>query len=146
MRDFLEDWRYDKTEDIAKVLKLDTSSEQTLWRDRVALELNVAILYSFQKAKVSMVDHQTASKQFLAHDLREKKAGRECPGDAGWIVPPAGGTTCPVWHHQMRDFYLDPAYHSQTKTSPLLHFLLSSASSPTHSNYSWGAASEDGCR
>ena len=111
MRDFLEDWRYDKTEDIAKVLKLDTSSEQTLWRDRVALELNIAILYSFQKAKVSMVDHQTASKQFLAHDLREKKAGRECPGDAGWIVPPAGGSTCPVWHHQMRDFYLDPAYH-----------------------------------
>ncbi|HYX18816.1 MAG TPA: nitric oxide synthase oxygenase, partial [Nostoc sp.] len=82
MRDFLEDWRYDKTEDIAKLLKLDMSSEQTLWRDRVALELNVAILYSFQKAKVSMVDHQTASKQFLAHDLREKKAGRECPGDA----------------------------------------------------------------
>ncbi|MEP0857881.1 nitric oxide synthase oxygenase [Trichocoleus sp. DQ-U1] len=111
MRDFLEDWRYDKTEDIAKLLKLDTSSEQTLWRDRVALELNVAILYSFQKAKVSMVDHQSASKQFLAHDLREKKAGRECPGDSGWIVPPAGGSTCPVWHHQMRDFYLDPAYH-----------------------------------
>jgi sulfite reductase alpha subunit-like flavoprotein/nitric oxide synthase oxygenase domain/subunit/hemoglobin-like flavoprotein len=111
MRDFLEDWRYDKTEDIARILKLDTSSEQTLWRDRVALELNIAILHSFQKAKVSMVDHQTASKQFLAHDLREKKAGRECPGDTGWIVPPAGGSTCPVWHHQMRDFYLDPAYH-----------------------------------
>jgi nitric oxide synthase oxygenase domain/subunit len=111
MRDFLEDWRYNKMEDIAKVLKLDTSSEQTLWRDRVALELNVAILYSFQKAKVSMVDHQTASRQFLAHDLREKKAGRECPGDAGWVVPPSGGSACPVWHHQMRDFYLEPAYH-----------------------------------
>jgi sulfite reductase alpha subunit-like flavoprotein/nitric oxide synthase oxygenase domain/subunit/hemoglobin-like flavoprotein len=111
MRDFLEDWRYDKMEDIAKVLKLDTSSEQTLWRDRVALELNVAILYSFQKAKVTMVDHQSASRQFLAHDLREKQAGRECPGDWGWVVPPAGGSACPVWHHQMRDFYLDPAYH-----------------------------------
>jgi len=110
-RDFLEDWRYDKMEEIAKVLKLDTSSEQTLWRDRVALELNVAVLYSFQKARVSMVDHQSASRQFLAHDLREKKAGRECPADAGWVVPPAGGSACPVWHHQMRDFYLDPAYH-----------------------------------
>ena len=110
-RDFLEDWRYDKMEDIARVLKLDISSEQTLWRDRVALELNVAVLYSFQKAKVTMVDHQSASRQFLTHDLREKKAGRECPGDYGWVVPPAGGSTCPVWHHQMRDFYLDPAYH-----------------------------------
>lgn len=110
-RDFLEDWRYDKMEAIAQVLQLDTSSEQTLWRDRVALELNVAVLYSFQKAKVTMVDHQSASRQFLAHDLREKKAGRECPGDWGWVVPPAGGSACPVWHHQMRDFYLEPAYH-----------------------------------
>lgn len=111
MRDFLDDWRYNKMEEIAKVLKLDISSEQTLWRDRVALELNIAILYSFQKAKVTMVDHQFASRQFLAHDLREKKAGRECPGDWGWVVPPAGGSACPVWHYQMRDFYLDPAYH-----------------------------------
>lgn len=111
MRDFLDEYRYNKMEEIAKVLKLDTSSEQTLWRDRVVLELNVAILYSFQKAKVTMVDHQSASRQFLAHDLREKKAGRECPGDYGWVVPPAGGSACPVWHHQMRDFYLDPAYH-----------------------------------
>ena len=111
MRDFLDEYRYNKMEDIAKVLKLDTSSEQTLWRDRVALELNVAILYSFQKAKVTMVDHQSASRQFLAHDLREKKAGRECPGEWAWVVPPSGGSACPVWHHTMRDFYLEPAYH-----------------------------------
>ncbi|BAY07543.1 nitric oxide synthase oxygenase [Calothrix sp. NIES-2098] len=111
MRDFLDEYRYNKMEEIAKALKLDTSSEQTLWRDEVALKLNVAILYSFQKAKVTMVDHQTASRQFLIHDLREKKAGRECPGDWGWVVPATGGSTCPVWHHQMRDFYLEPAYH-----------------------------------
>ena len=111
MRDFLDEYRYNKMEEIAQVLKLDTSSEQTLWRDRVALELNIAILYSFQKAKVTMVDHQTASRQFLTHDLREKRAGRECPGDWGWVVPATGGSACPVWHHQMRDFYLEPAYH-----------------------------------
>ena len=111
MRDFLDESRYNKMEEIAKVLKLDTSSEQTLWRDRVALELNIAILHSFQKAKVTIVDHQTASRQFLTHDLREKRAGRECPGDWGWVVPATGGSACPVWHHQMRDFYLEPAYH-----------------------------------
>ncbi|MBD1847867.1 nitric oxide synthase oxygenase [Cyanobacteria bacterium FACHB-63] len=111
MRDFLDEYRYNMMEDIARVLKLDTSTEQTLWRDRAALELNIAILHSFQKAKVTMVDHQTASRQFLTHDLREKKAGRECPGDWGWVVPAAGGSACPVWHHQMRDFYLEPAYH-----------------------------------
>jgi sulfite reductase alpha subunit-like flavoprotein/nitric oxide synthase oxygenase domain/subunit/hemoglobin-like flavoprotein len=111
MRDFLDEYRYNKMEEIAQVLHLDVSSEQTLWRDRVALELNIAILHSFQKAKVTMVDHQTASRQFLTHDLREKKAGRECPGDWGWVVPATGGSACPVWHHQMRDFYLEPAYH-----------------------------------
>lgn len=58
-----------------------------------------------------MVDHQTASRQFLIHDLREKKAGRECPGDWAWVVPAVGGSTCPVWRHPMRDFYLEPAYH-----------------------------------
>lgn len=35
MRDFLDEYRYNMMEEIAKVLKLDTSSEQTLWRDRV---------------------------------------------------------------------------------------------------------------
>jgi len=110
-RDFMDTWRYDKMEDIAKVLKLDTSSEQTLWRDRVALELNVAVLHSFQKAKVTMVDHQSASRQFLAHDMREKKAGRECPADWGWVVPPQGGSACPVYHHEMRDFFMEPSYH-----------------------------------
>lgn len=110
-RDFLEEGRYDKMKAIAAVLDLDTSSEQTLWRDRVALEMNIAVLHSFQKAKVTMVDHQSAAQQFLTHDQREKRAGRECPADYGWVVPPAGGSACPVWHHQMRDFYLEPAYH-----------------------------------
>jgi nitric oxide synthase oxygenase domain/subunit len=44
MRDFLDENRYNKMEEIAQVLQLDTSSEQTLWRDRVALEVNTAIL------------------------------------------------------------------------------------------------------
>ena len=110
-RNFWEAGRYDQAEKIAQVLGLDTSNEQSLWRDRAFLELNVAVLHSFSKAKVSLVDHQTASKQFLAHDLREKKAGRECPAQWSWVVPAAGGSSTPVWHHEMRDFYLSPHYH-----------------------------------
>ena len=109
-RDLWEAGRYDQAENIARVLKLDTSSEQTLWRDRAFLELNIAVLHSFSKAKVSLVDHQTASRQFLAHDLREKKAGRECPAQFSWVSPAAGGSTTPVWHHEMRDFHLSPHY------------------------------------
>lgn len=110
-RNLFEEGRYDKAEAIAQAVGLDTSSEQTLWRDQAFLELNKAVLHSFSKAKVTLVDHQTAARQFLTHDLREKRAGRECPAQWSWIVPSAGGNTMPVWHHEMRDFYLSPQYH-----------------------------------
>ncbi len=110
-RNLWEDWRYNKAEAIAQAMGLDTSSEQTLWRDRAFLELNVAVLHSFSKAKVTLVDHQTAAKQFITHDQREKRAGRECPAQWSWVVPPAGGCTTAAWHHEMRDFYLSPQFH-----------------------------------
>jgi nitric oxide synthase oxygenase domain/subunit/sulfite reductase alpha subunit-like flavoprotein/hemoglobin-like flavoprotein len=109
-RNLFEEKRYDRAEEIARTLGLDTSSETTLWRDRAFLELNTAILHSFQKARVTLVDHQTASRQFLIHDLREKKAGRECPAQWSWVAPAAGGSTSPVWHHETRDFHLRPCY------------------------------------
>ena len=65
---------------------------------------------SFQKARVTLVDHHTASRQFMTHEIREKRAGRECPAQWSWIVPPVGGSTTPVWHHDMRDFQLKPAF------------------------------------
>ena len=109
-RNLFEDGRYDKAEAIAQAMGLDTSSEQTLWRDQAFLELNKAVLHSFSKHKVTLVDHQTAARQFLTHDLREKRAGRECPAQWSWVVPSAGGSTTPVWHHEMRDFHLSPQY------------------------------------
>lgn len=110
-RNLWDEWRYDKAEAIAQSMGIDTSSEQTLWRDRAFLELNVAVLHSFSKAKVTLVDHQTASRQFLVHDQREKRAGRECPAQWSWVTPSAGGSATPVWHHEMRDFFLSPSYH-----------------------------------
>lgn len=110
-RNLWEEWRYDKAETVARTMGIDTSSEQTLWRDRAFLELNAAVLHSFSKAKVTLVDHQTASRQFLVHDQREKRAGRECPAQWSWVTPSAGGSTTPAWHHEMRDFFLSPSYH-----------------------------------
>lgn len=109
-RNLFEEKRYDRAEDIAAAFGLDTSSEMTLWRDRAFLELNTAILHSFSRARVTLVDHQTASRQFMIHDLREKKAGRECPAQWSWVAPAAGGSTSPVWHHETRDFHLRPCY------------------------------------
>lgn len=109
-RDLFEANRYDQAEAIAAAFSLDTSTDLTLWRDRAFLELNVAVVTSFQKARVTLVDHHTASRQFLTHEMREKRAGRECPAQWSWIVPPIGGSTTQVWHHDMRDFHLKPAF------------------------------------
>lgn len=110
-RDLWESDRYNQAEAIAHSFGLNTSKLSTLWRDRAFLELNVAVLHSFTKAKVTIIDHQTAARQFMTHDLREKRAGRECPAQWSWVVPSAGGSTMPVWHHEMRDFYLNPSLH-----------------------------------
>ena len=57
-----------------------------------------------------MVDHHTASQQYMTHDLREKRSGRECPAQWSWIVPPLGGSMTRVWHHEMRHFDLEPSF------------------------------------
>eukprot|EP00037_Helgoeca_nana_P007590 m.69061 g.69061 ORF g.69061 m.69061 type:complete len:1558 (-) comp18369_c0_seq1:350-5023(-) len=113
-RDLIEPGRYDLEDALAKAFRLNTASEQTLWRDMLWVHANRAILHSYAAAKISLVDHMTASRQFLTHDLREKKKGRECPAQWSWVVPPMGGSRCPVWHHEMRDFMVHPQYHYQS--------------------------------
>lgn len=109
-RDLFEDNRYAQAEAIASAFGLDASTDLNLWRDRAFLELNVAVISSFQEARVTLVDHHTASRQFMTHEMREKRAGRECPAQWSWIVPPVGGSTTQVWHHDMRDFRLKPCF------------------------------------
>ena len=79
-------------------LGLGTRSSTNLWRDRALVELNVAVLHSFRAAGVRMVDHHSASDQFMTHIDREEKAGRPVPGDWSWLVPPISGSTTPVFH------------------------------------------------
>ncbi len=83
---------------IAKKMGLDTSSDRTLWRDRALVELNVAVLSSFAQHGVTIVDHHTASRQFMCHEKLEKKAGRSVPGHWVWLVPPVSGSTSPIFH------------------------------------------------
>ncbi|MQS15192.1 nitric oxide synthase oxygenase [Streptomyces kaniharaensis] len=95
--------RYDMLGTVAERLGLDTSSQRTLWRDRALIELNVAVLHSFQEAGVTMTDHHTESERFLAHVAQEKRLGRPTPADWSWIVPPVSGGLTPVYHR-----YYDP--------------------------------------
>lgn len=121
-RDLLEPGRMDKLEAIAKAIGVDSSDEDDFWRERVALETNKAVVHSFRRDGNSIVDHVTAQAQFLAHDLREKREGRECPAQWSWVVPSFGGSTMPIWHHEMRDFYIEPQYQYQAEVTALRAF------------------------
>lgn len=90
--------RYDLLPVVAERLGLDMTSERTLWRDRALVEMVRAVQHSFDDAGVTMADHHTESERFLTHLAREEKAGRSCPADWSWIVPPVSGGLTPVYH------------------------------------------------
>ncbi|GAB3825392.1 hypothetical protein GCM10028799_45110 [Kribbella italica] len=105
--------RYALVPEVAQRLGLDTSTEATLWRDRALVELNRAVLHSFHSNGISITDHHTESRRFLVHLDREQRAGRHCPTDWTWIVPPMSGSQTPVFHRhydnedQVPNFFTD---------------------------------------
>lgn len=99
--------RYDLLGEIAESMGLDTSSDRTMWRDRAAVELTLAVQHSFDTAGVTLADHHGESQRFLRHVDREEAAGRSCPVDWSWIVPPISGGLTPVFHR-----YYDPPTES----------------------------------
>jgi nitric-oxide synthase, bacterial len=111
--------RYDLLPVVAARLGLDTSRESTLWRDRALLELNRAVLFSFEQAGVKMTDHHTESQRFVAHLRTEEKAGRPVPADWSWIVPPMSGGITPVFHRYYQEMDLRPAFYLDDEAAAL---------------------------
>jgi nitric-oxide synthase len=105
--------RYNIVPLVGKMLGLDMSRESTLWRDRSLVEINRAVLWSFERAGVKISDHHTESDRFIAHLRNEERAGRSVPADWSWIVPPLSGGATSVFHRyyaeadQRPNFYLD---------------------------------------
>ncbi len=90
--------RYNLLPVIAGRMGLDTSSPRTMWKDRALVELVTAVQHSFDRSGVTMADHHTESERFLLHVEREAEAGRPCPADWSWIVPPLSGGLTAVYH------------------------------------------------
>ncbi|MGP4097006.1 nitric oxide synthase oxygenase [Nonomuraea sp. KM90] len=109
-RNLADEDRYDQLKVVAERLGLNTSTERSLWRDHALVELNVAVLHSFELAGVTMTDHHTESRRFLTHLEREERAGRVCPADWSWIVPPLSGGATPVFHRYYDTRVLTPAF------------------------------------
>ncbi|MGW1763322.1 nitric oxide synthase oxygenase [Streptomyces sp. NPDC002073] len=102
--------RYDLLPAVARRLGLDTSSDRSLWKDRALVELNRAVLDSFDRAGVTIADHHTESRRFLSHLEREERKGREVGADWSWIVPPMSGAATPVFHRTYDTTERTPAY------------------------------------
>lgn len=102
--------RYDFLPLIAERMGLNQRSDRTLWRDRALIELNAAVLHSFDQAGVRMVDHHAASKQFMDFSAREQqqREGRETFGDWSWLVPPISSSTSPIFHHSFAENVVKP--------------------------------------
>ncbi|MBP2475615.1 nitric-oxide synthase [Crossiella equi] len=65
-RALADEGAYAMAGEVARHLGLDTSSERTLWRDRAVLELNRAVLHSFDAAQVTITDHHSEAQHRLA--------------------------------------------------------------------------------
>jgi nitric-oxide synthase len=109
--------RYALVPGVAERMGLDTSDEATLWRDRALVEINRAVLHSFRVNGVSITDHHTESRRFLIHLEREERAGRRCPADWSWIVPPMSGSQTPVFHRYYDTEHLVPNFVTDTEAT-----------------------------
>ncbi|WP_432977902.1 nitric oxide synthase oxygenase [Dactylosporangium sp. CA-233914] len=113
-RNLADPGRYNLLPLVAARMGLDTSTERSLWKDRALVELNHAVLHSFDRAGARISDHHTESERFLAHIAGEERSGRRVPADWSWIVPPMSPATTGVFHRyyheadQRPGFYLDP--------------------------------------
>ncbi|MDJ1496766.1 nitric oxide synthase oxygenase [Cytophagaceae bacterium DM2B3-1] len=108
--------RYNLLPMIAHKMGLSTSANHTLWKDRALVELNIAVLHSYQQAGVKIVDHHTASDQFITHTSLETKNQREVVADWAWIVPPISGSATEVFHRAWKNTMCKPNFLTQDDT------------------------------
>lgn len=114
-RDLCDEQRYNLLPVFGEKLGLQIETATSLWKDEVLLEVNKAVLYSFEKARATIVDHHTASKQFLQHMSNETKNRGGCPADWVWVVPPMSSSVTGVFHHEMVNYHLKPSFEYQER-------------------------------
>ncbi|KAK3106113.1 hypothetical protein FSP39_013027, partial [Pinctada imbricata] len=113
VRDFCDSQRYNLVEKIAEKMDFDTKDTSSLWKDKAAVEMNVAVLHSFQEKGVTITDHHSASESFMTFLENEQEVRGGCPADWVWIVPPISGSLTEVFHQEMMVYKLKPSYEYQ---------------------------------
>ncbi len=103
--------RYNCLPAVAHLFGLDSRSTASLWKDRSLVELNRAVLHSFESDGVRMVDHHTASEQFMKFMQTEARKGRHVQGDWSWLVPPMSGSASPIFHQNLDNQVISPNFY-----------------------------------
>jgi nitric-oxide synthase len=107
--------RYNMLPRIASLMRLDTTRNTTLWKDKALIELNIAVIHSFKEAGVSIVDHHTAAQQFQMFEQQEQDRGRKLTGDWTWLIPPVSPATTHIFHKGYQNETVKPNYFYQEK-------------------------------
>ena len=107
--------RYNVLPEVACRMGIWEKKESSLWRDRALVEVNRAVLYSYQKAGVRMVDHHTVSDLHVQFEEQEKAAGRPVTGRWDWLVPPLSGCLSPLWSRPYDPTEYSPNFYPQTR-------------------------------
>ncbi|HDX9639368.1 TPA: nitric oxide synthase oxygenase [Bacillus mobilis] len=102
--------RYNLLPAVAEMMELDTSRNGTLWKDKALIELNIAVLHSFKKQGVSIVDHHTAAQQFQQFEKQEAAYGRVVTGNWVWLIPPLSPATTHIYHKPYPNEILKPNF------------------------------------
>uniref|UniRef100_A0A674D3W1 Nitric oxide synthase, inducible n=1 Tax=Salmo trutta TaxID=8032 RepID=A0A674D3W1_SALTR len=116
VRDFCDYQRYNILEEVGRRMGLETHKLSSLWKDQALVTINVAVIYSFQKNKVTITDHHSAAESFMKHLETEFRLRGGCPADWAWLVPPMSGSLTPVFHQEMVNYILSPFFYYQVDT------------------------------
>ncbi len=102
-RNLADERRYNLLPTIANALGNASTKATELWKDRTLTILNEAVLHSFKRDEIKMIDHHSASSQYMDFARVEQSQGRTAAGDWSWLVPPQASSACPVFHLKMEN-------------------------------------------
>lgn len=113
-RNLADEDRYNALPKIAEIMGLNTKSNRSLWIDKALVELNIAVIHSYEKADVTLVDHHTAAKQFKAFEKNEIKNNRPITGNRAWLLPPISSACTHIYHKPYKNDIITPNYFYRT--------------------------------
>lgn len=117
-RNFADENRYDMLPEIGDRLGYDTSRNRSLWKDEALVELNRAVLHSFEDSGIRIVDHHTATEQFAQFERNETAADRSVTGDRSWLLPPMSSGTTHVFEQSYETTVKTPNFFYMPDRTP----------------------------